>query len=455
MEEGLTLTAKEERRARALTAVLGGDLGVPEAAAALKLSERQVWRLMRAYRAEGPGGLVHGNRGRSSPRRLPEATKTTVGSLAKTTYRGFNTSHLTETLAEHEDLSLGRSTVQRILQREGLTTGNQRRGRHRSWRERREREGQLLQLDGSHHKWVEDRGPQFVLLGAIDDATGTIAAARFHPTEDTRGYLLLLEEVLRARGRPIALYSDKHSIFRPTGPETIAEQLSGQREPSQFGRAMGELGIALIYAHSPQAKGRIERLWGTLQSRLVSELRLNLVSTLDDANAFLKLFIPRFNARFGQVAANRTPAYQPLAHPLQLRDVLCIKHFRIVGKDNTVRCYPSAVTPLCFLLLPGPQGRSFAGKRVEIRDYPDGATVLLLDGHVLAARPLTLTERLRPAPRATPAPPPTPVQLEMADFAPLPQTPKKPSKPAPSHPWRNAPPLTTSRSNPLTDSLGT
>lgn len=430
------MTKKEEQRARVLTAVVDGRLEVGQAAAVLGLSERQVWRLLRVYRDEGPAGLVHGNRGRASPRRLPADERSKVVQSASTTYAGLNTSHLAELLVEREGFTLSRASVQRILQEAGLVGGKKRRPRHRSRRERRPQEGMLLQLDGSHHDWLEGRGPRLVLLGAIDDATSSVAALRFHPTEDSAGYFLLLGDLIRSKGLPVALYADKHGVFRPSAGETIQEQLTGRRDPSQFGRAVDELGIHLLFAHSPQAKGRIERLWGTLQSRLVAELRLASCNSLAEANRFLSSFIPRFNARFAVPPADITSAYQPLPRGLDLDTALCRKHLRVVLKDNTVRCFPSQGQPLAFQILPGPGNRSYAGLRVELRDYPDGRAEVVLDGRVLPARPLTLGQRLRPPPGLG-SPPRPPKERP-------PTQPGLPWKPPPDHPWRKGLPLTKS-----------
>jgi transposase len=443
MREGLTLTKKEEQRARVLTAVLDHQMEVAQAAAVLGVSERQLWRLLRAYREEGPSGLVHGNRGRASPRRLPAEDRAKTVELATTTYAGFNASHMAELLVERDGLSLSRASVQRILQESGLTSGKKRRPRHRSRRERRPQEGMLIQLDGSHHDWLEGRGPRLVLLGAIDDATSSIAALRFHHSEDSAGYFLLLGDLIRNKGLPLALYADKHGVFRPTANETVQEQLTGHRDPSQFGRAMAELAVSLIFAHSPQAKGRIERLWGTLQSRLVAELRLARCTSLEEANRFLDAFVPRFNARFAVTPANPGSAYRPLAKDVDLEATLCRKHYRIVQKDNTVRCFPSQGQPLCFQILPGPGKRSYQGLRVEVRDYPDGRAEVLLDGRVLPTRPLTLSQRLRPS-RRVPPPPATPPPPAKERPPAQPSQPVLPWKPPPDHPWRKSLGLTKS-----------
>lgn len=428
MREGLTLTKKEQQRARVLTELVAGKLGLFEAAALLGLGERQVRRLKSAYLRQGPAGLVHGNRGKAPPHRISDGLRQEVVALACGKYAGFNACHLTEMLQE-EGIELSRASVQRILVESGIRTPRRRRPRHRSRRERYPREGMLLQIDGSHHDWLQGRGPRLVLLGAIDDATGKIAAARFHSTEDGTGYFLLMRQLFASHGLPLALYSDKHSIFRPTATETIAEQLGGQRALTQFGRAMAEVAVNVITANSPQAKGRVERLWGTLQSRLVSEMRLARVCSLDEANAFLPGFVVRFNHRFAIPAAEPGTAYRPVARGLDLEQVLCFKHYRKVARDNTVSFFPEPGKGVWLQLLPTTSNRGYSGKLAELRQSLDGAYSVLVDGRTVPSRPLTLRQRL-----ATPKPQPKPVRQHGPAPAAKPSTPT--SIPAPDHPWR-------------------
>lgn len=435
MREGLTLSKKEERRARVLTQLVEGRVTLPAAAELLAISERQVQRLLRALRDDGPAGLAHGNRGRPSSRRLDANLRARVLELATTTYAGVNTCHLAELLEEREGIAIPRSSLQRILQEAGLTRGRRRRKRHRSRRERYAQEGMLVQLDGSHHAWLEKRGQRLVLLGAVDDATGKVLAARFHPVESTQGYFLLMESLVREHGLPVALYSDKHSVFRSSLTETLAEQLTGKREPTQFGRAMEELDVSVILANSPQAKGRVERLWGTLQSRLVSELRLADVRSLEEANAFLPPFLKTFNDRFAVAPATPGTAFRKLPRSLDLSTSLCFKHQRLVRKDNTVSWASGPGLHQAYQLLPSTAKRSYADKRVEIREHLDGSLQFFIGAHSVAARPFVLSERLRPR-KTAPAVPPD-------------QLPNRPTDPQPAtdHAWREPPKVTKSLSS--------
>ena len=273
-------------------------------------------------------------------------TRETVRELAEGPYAGFNHTHLTEMLAEREDIHLSRSTVRRVLLAGGLPSPRRRKAPRRySRRERYPQEGMLLQIDGSRHDWLEGRGPYLTLVGAVDDATGTIPFALFRQQEDAHGYLLMLREIIDHHGVPLALYSDRHGIFhRSTNePETIAEQLQGRPDPTQFGRALQELDIRLIMAHTPQAKGRIERAWGTFQDRLVSELRLAGASTIEQANKVLWDFIPRYNERFAVAPAQPGSAYRPLPAGVSLDETLCFKYLRTVANDNTVQFDSAAI----------------------------------------------------------------------------------------------------------------
>jgi transposase len=241
-----------------------------QAAEILGVSERHVWRILAAYRKEGAVALAHRNRGRRPSNATSEATMAEVVALARIRYQGANHTHLTELLAEREGISLNRSVVRRILVGAGLASPRRRRPpRHRVRRQRMPQEGMLVQIDASHHPWLEERGPRFALLLAVDDATSTVPHALFHQVEDTFGYFLLMEGMARRAGVPLALYSDRHAVFQHQ-----REPRQAPAGPTQFGRAMQELGVQQIFARSPQAKGRVERTAGTLQDRLVTELRL-------------------------------------------------------------------------------------------------------------------------------------------------------------------------------------
>jgi transposase len=392
----------------------------------LGVSERQGWRLLAAYRREGARGLVHKNRGRLPPNATPEAIQQQVVALARERYQGINHTQLTELLAEREGLRLSLATVRRLLVPAGLPSPRQRRPpNHRCRRPRMPQEGMLLQLDGSHHAWLEGRGPWLTLLLAVDDATGTAPYALFQEQEDTRGYFFLLQGIIEGRGVPLAVYTDGHAVFQPRrGLRELS--LVGQKEVStQWSRALDELGITQILPHSPEAKGRVERANGTFQDRLVAELRLAGVSTVEEANQVLTDFLPQFNQRFGVPAAQPESAYRPIHPGLDLGSVLCIKELRRVAKDNTVQYHGRTLQ-----LFPDLERPSYAGARVEVQERLDGSLLVRHQGKFLTpvdAPPLAaqLRNRVSTGPVAVTLPDPDPT-----DWRPLPRV-KAPVVPGP------------------------
>jgi len=311
--KGLMLNTKEQTRLQILNAVLEGRWSIQEAAEVLVVSERHAWRILAAYRKEGAAALAHGNRGRLSLKATSASIRQQMVAMAHGRYSGANHTHLTELLADREGIVLSRSTVRRLLTEEGLSSPRYRRPpRHRCRRQRMPQEGMLLQLDGSHHDWLEGRRPVFTLLLSVDDATGMVPYALFREQEDTRGYFLLLQGIIQRQGIPLALYSDRHSVFRHSSRKH-EEQLISKRQTTQFGRALRELGIQAIFAKSPQAKGRVERLAGTFQDRLVTELRLAGANSLEEANEVLWEFLPRFNVRLGEILWMNNLKARPIA----------------------------------------------------------------------------------------------------------------------------------------------
>lgn len=456
--KGLTLNQLEQARLQVLNQVLEGGLRVSQAASLLGVSERHGWRLLAAYRREGAAALAHGNRGRASTHRVPEGVRKHVQELAQGPYGGLNHCHFAELLAEREGIGLSRSTVRRVLTAAGLNSPRKRRPpQHRCRRERYPQEGMLLQVDGSRHDWLQGRGPYLTLVGAIDDATGTVPYALFREQEDAQGYFLLLREIIEGQGIPLALYSDRHSIFQvnPKQRESLEEQLAGERQPTQLGRALKELGIGSIRALSPQAKGRIERLWGTFQDRLVSELRLAGATNLEAANGVLWDFLPRFNARFAVPPAQAGSAYRLPEPGSCLEGVLCFKYQRTVAKDNTVKLGEHTLQ-----LLPGQERTSYSRTRVEVQERLDGSVVVTYQGKVIASReapPHAATLRARKGSRGEAPAPPFGLSVgaqgngrgglgpDAEDTRP--QAGKPPVlRPSPHHPWRK-PLLTKSLNN--------
>jgi len=380
--ETFTMSRKEVPRAGLIKAALAGKITTEEGARALRLSQRQFKRLKARFRRDGLRGLVHRGRGRPSPRRCAPAVRAAVVQLMTTTYAGFNDVHLTEKLQELHALPVSRATVRRLRVALGRASPRRRRApQHRSRRPRAPAMGQLVQLDASPFAWFEDRGPQAALHGAIDDASSTPLALWFRPTEDLHGYTTVLGQTCREYGVPVTLYGDRLNLFRRNDPHwTLAEELRGAQDPTHFGRMLQALGIGFIAAQSPQAKGRIERLWGTLQDRLVSELRLRGLNTLEAGNAFLPGFLADFTRRFAQAPAEATPGWRPAPRDLEL--ILSCRYDRVVAKDNTVQLGARWVQ-----VPPGPQARSYAGCRVTVRELLDGRLVVVYQHAVIATQP--------------------------------------------------------------------
>jgi len=432
MEGMVTLNREEQRRLMVLNEVGRGRLGGRQAAEVLNLSLRQSRRLIAAYRKEGAQALAHGNRGRKPPNSIEEELRQQVLELASCKYSGFNHQHLTELLAEREDIFLSRSSVRNILLESGIRSPRKRRPpKHRSRRERYPREGMLLQIDGSPHDWLKGRGPRLSLIGAIDDATGKVPYALFQEQEDSRGYFLMLREIILKEGIPLALYHDHHSIFEiyPDKLPSIEEQLEGKRPSTQFGRLMEELGITSIPANSPQAKGRIERLWGTFQDRLVSELRLAGASTIEEANQVLWNFLPRYEQRFAVPAREPGLAYRKTNDSFRPEEVFCFKHERVVGPDNVVRFGGHRLQ-----VLPTSGRISYARARIGVQERLDGSLAVYYQGHRLDTIPAPAEAPLLRSRQATEVGADVTSLAEPAASSIA--TRNSHPKPAPDHPWR-------------------
>jgi len=363
-----TLTMQDEKRLEIIQRVFRGELTVVEAALVLGVSDRQCYRIKGRVSEQGAKGVVHGNRGRPSKRKIKEKTVKRIVELARGKYRGFNDRHLTEKLSEEEQIEFCREKIRQILRCEGIASPRKRRpNKHRSRRERRAAEGMMLQVDGSPHDWLEGRGPVLCLIGAIDDATGKVPRAFFEEAESSWAYFRLFSDIFKKYGLAQSVYSDRHSVFWTDRGPTLEEQLINKRPTTEVGRGLEELGVHLILAGSPQAKGRIERLWGTFQDRLVSELRLAGAKTKAQAQAVLERYLREHNRKFSKPPANAVPAWS-IASSTQIEQALCFKQQRTVGKDNTI----SFEGTIFQIPKPSPY-RSYANKRIDVHVLLDGA----------------------------------------------------------------------------------
>ena len=335
-EDIIRMSFRELRRLRVLHAVLDKRFTQKAAAAKLDLSERQVRRLVKSVREFGDDGIVHRGRGRPSNRRYSEHFKAEVLKLYQKKYSDFGPTLASEKLLELDGMSVNRETLRQWLISAGVWRKRRKHRDHRRWRTRKECFGEMVQMDGSHHAWLEDRGPELVLMGYIDDATNNVHC-RFYDYEGTLPAMDSFKRYVRKYGLPLSVYLDKHSTYKSNRRLTIEEELAGVSQPmSQFERALDELGVNVIHAHSPQAKGRIERLFGVLQDRLVKEMRLLSVKTAEEANVSLQKYLRTYNRKFRVVPSNKTDVHVKVERGFNLDRSLCIRTKRTVRNDNTI-----------------------------------------------------------------------------------------------------------------------
>ena len=406
----ICMSRKERRRLELMARVRDQELTLVKIAELLPLSYRQTKRLWRRYRTEGDVGLVHRLRGRPSPRRIAQTKRRAILDLYQRYYADFGPTLAAEPLAQRDGQSVDHEPLRRWLIQAGLWLRRRNRQPHRQWRARKEHVGELVQIDGSEHDWFEGRGPRAVLMVMIDEATNR-TLARFYPAEDTRAAFDLFGRYYDRYGLPHALYPDQDSIYQVNA---ASGDVTAEPPLTQFGRAMHQRGVGLSAAHSPQANGRGERRHGVFQDRLVKELRLVDIATLEAANRYLdETFLPALNARFTVPPSSPVDLHRKLARGQRLEEVLCWQEARVVARDWTLRW----------------QGRfwqidkrhaalSLVGRPVAVRTLLDGRRQLLYRGQPLTWR--ELPERPQPPPR-----------LPAAS-----QPPRRRVTPAPNHPWR-------------------
>src|SRR5512147_2422731 len=325
----------ELKRLHVIQKVLEGIIKQVEAAQILLLSGRQIRRIVKRVRSEGTRGIIHRSRGKRSKRKISEKIKEKVLNLYRAQYKDFGPTLATEKLLERNRIRVSDETLRKWL----IETGDwkkRRRGRkHRQWRERKHYAGEMVQMDGSHHDWFEGRGPWCVLMGYIDDATGK-AFGRFYGYEGTIPAMDSFRHYIQKYGLPMSIYLDKHTTYKSPAKPSIEDQLNDRPALSEFERALKELGVEVIHANSPQAKGRIERLFRSFQDRLVKEMRLRGIRTLEQANAFLKEYLPIYNRRFCVIPRERDNLHRPLGKGVNLDTILCAKTERVLRNDFTV-----------------------------------------------------------------------------------------------------------------------
>ncbi len=384
----ITMSERDLQRVEVLGDVPSGRRGVGSAASVLGLSERQVWRLLARYKAGGGGALVHRGRGRRSNRRFGDVVRERALELVRSRYGDFGPTLAAEMLRDQHGLTVSREKLRQWMAAAGLWLSRRQRRQFHPPRLRRERLGELIQIDGSEHRWFEDRADPCTLPVFIDDATGRLMQLRFARSESAFSYFEALEGYLNSHGRPLALYSDKYSVFRVSQREA-----KGGKGMTQFGRALAELNIEILCANSSQAKGRVERVNRTLQDRLVKELRLAGITGIEAGNAFLPGFVERFNARFALPPARSGDLHRPLnLAPDRLRQVLCWREQRHVGQQLTLSYERKLI-----MLEEAELTRGLVGQYVDTYAFTDGRLEVRWQGVALSYRAFDKDQRVSQA----------------------------------------------------------
>ena len=393
MKRGYIFVSEQHyQRWRVLELVELGRLSLKEAALKMGVSYRHAKRMRRAVVDEGASALSHGNRGRSPQNKIAPKLAQRILALSEKTYSKFNDSHFAQKLEQREGIKVSRDTVRRLRRGAGIPAKRKRTApRHHKRRDRKPQEGLMMLWDGSPHHWF---GPKEVsLMASIDDATGRLLAARFFPFEGTTGYLWLLQKVITNYGVPLSVYQDRHgSLHRNDKHWSIEEELAGEREPTHVGKALKALEITPIVALTAQAKGRVERLFATLQDRLVAELDLEKIRTIDEANTYLEdHYIEQFNREFAISPRNFEKAWRRLIPRTDLNRLISFYYQSTVGNDNTVR-----LGGLVIDIPPGPRQRSYCKARVEVRQLLDGSWRVYYRDEIIAEHPSTsLSDQIR------------------------------------------------------------
>jgi len=394
----LAMSQIERQRYHLLKMVIGGKITLKETGNLMGVSCRHAKRLKKKLITEGAQGLIHGNRGRPSLRALNSELAEQILKLSHNKYTTFNDTHFTEKLKEIEGITVGRDTVRRLRRANGIKPKRRRRPkRHFKRRPRSLQEGMMILWDGSPHRWFGKEKPPCCLMAAIDDATGRVFEAFFLPFECSFGYLKLLQSMVNTYGIPVSIYQDRHStLHRNDDNWTLEEQLAGEQEPTQVGGALKSLGITPIFALTPQAKGRVERLFGVLQDRLIAEMELRGITDRDAGNRFLtEYFIADYNRRFSREPKTPQRAWRRVPKGLDIDRAISFRYQAVVGNDNTVRLGGMVID-----ISEGPGQRGYAKAKVEVRQLLNGSwRVYYKDTLIAHTDPTPLKEPIRAKPR--------------------------------------------------------
>ena len=331
----ITMSRRETKRLHIIHQALEKRITQAKAAELVGLSSRQLRRVIKRVREEGDDGISHRSRGKASNRRFPQKLKDKVLKLYRGQYSDFGPTFASEKLLDVHEIKLSDETLRLWLNQEDVSYEKRKGRKHRQWRERKHHFGEMVQMDGSHHDWFEGRGPECVLMGYIDDATGTVSG-RFYNYEGTMPAMDSFNRYIKRYGIPQSVYLDKHTTYKSPAKRSIEDELEDKNPMSQFERSLAELGVTVIHANSPQAKGRVERLFRTLQDRLVKEMRLAGAKSVGQANAFLIKYLPTYNRKFKVKAVSETDIHQAAPPPRALDRIFCIRDERTLRNDFTI-----------------------------------------------------------------------------------------------------------------------
>jgi transposase len=394
----IAMSQKERQRYHLLKMVVEGNITLQDAGRLMAISYRHAKRLKRKLVSEGARGLVYGNRGRPSAKALDSELSKRIIELSRKTYARFNDTHFTEKLNEVEGITVSRDTVRRLRRTNGIGPKRKRRApKHHQRRARKPQAGMMVLWDGSPHRWFGKNKPPCCLMAAIDDATSELLDAFFIPYECSFGYMKLLAHLVTRYGIPCSIYQDRHgSLHRNDENWTLLEQLNGEQEPTQVGGCLKSLGITPIFALTPQAKGRVERLFGVLQDRLIAELELQDITEMDAGNTFLtEHFIAEHNRRFAVAPELSHRAWRRVPRDVDLERSFSFRYQAVVGNDNAVRLGGMVID-----IPEGPRKRGYAKARVEVRQLLDGSWRVYHKNTLIAQTdPTPLREPIRARPR--------------------------------------------------------
>lgn len=393
-EEILTMSQKELKRLHVIRKAIEKGITQAEAAEVLDVSQRQVRRIIRRLRDEADKGVIHQSRGKVSHRATSIAVKNKILRLCRGVYSGFNPTFASEKLFERDKIRISRETLRQWFIAEGIKYEKRKARPHRQWRERKQHYGQMVQMDGSHHDWFEGRGRPCVLMGYIDDATSKVYA-RFYAYEGTHPAMDSFKRYIAKHGIPASIYLDRHAAYKSKGKATLEEELAGREPMSEFGRALDDLGVGVIFAQSAPAKGRIERLFKTFQDRLIKEMRLSRIKSIPEGNTFLRQYLPGFNKRFSVAALEDADLHRPLPSGIDLDSVFSLKTPRVLRNDFTV-AYEGRLYQI---------EDKIRADKVIVEERLNGAFLITYKGRTLRYRQIaqrTIKEKKQPVIRKAP-----------------------------------------------------